>query len=80
MMKKYSVVGAMININNTKCNSQTFCLGDAIKNIQIVTEDTWFEIASLSKSIGSCLAIEYFTKNNISLETPINKLLSETQS
>jgi malate synthase len=42
--------------------------------------DTWFEVASLSKSVASAFAIEYFTKKGISLHTPVNQLLGTTDS
>jgi allantoicase/malate synthase len=42
------------------------------------TKHSWFELASLSKSVASAFAIEYFTKKGISLDTPVNQLLSQT--
>jgi allantoicase len=44
------------------------------------TEHTWFELASLSKSVASAFALEYFAQKGISLNTPVNQLLSKTQS
>jgi len=40
-----------------------------------VTPDTAFEIASLSKTIGSCFAIEHFRHAGISLDAPVQPLL-----
>jgi allantoicase/malate synthase/CubicO group peptidase (beta-lactamase class C family) len=40
-------------------------------------KSTWFEMASLSKSVASAFAIEYFRKKNISLRTPVNTLLKD---
>lgn len=44
------------------------------------TNDTWFEMASLSKSVASAFAIEYFRRKNISLDTPVNGLLARAKS
>lgn len=45
-----------------------------------VNDETLFEIASLSKTVGSAFAIEYFNQKNISLEASVNELLSKTNS
>lgn len=42
--------------------------------------ETWFEMASLSKSVASAFAIEYFSRKNIPLSTPVNTLLASTAS
>ena len=44
------------------------------------TDDTYFEMASLSKSVASAFAIEYFTKKGIPLSSSVNKLLGTTAS
>lgn len=44
------------------------------------TRKTWFETASLSKSVASAFAIEYFAKKKISLSSKVNELLSKTDS
>lgn len=41
---------------------------------------TKFQVASLSKSVASAFAIEFFTKAKISLDTKVNQLLEKTQS
>lgn len=53
--------------------SQQLCLGDCKPN-------TYFQIASLSKSVASCFALEYFSRKNISIDTKVNDLLSKTVS
>lgn len=70
-LEKHKIKGAMIAIATPEI--QTVCLGDS-------TPHTWFELASLSKTIASAFAIEYFTKNNISIETPVNVVLKKTKS
>ncbi len=44
------------------------------------TDKTWFEMASLSKTVASAFAIEFFTKRGIPLWTPVNDLLKSTKS
>ncbi len=42
--------------------------------------ETWFEFASLSKTVASAFAIDYFHKNNISLDMKVNEFLKNTSS
>lgn len=51
---------------------QTFAFG-AKKN-------TWFELASLSKTIASAFALDYFQRKHIQIETSVNSLLEKTSS
>jgi malate synthase len=44
------------------------------------TQETWFEMASLSKTVASAFAIEFFSKRGIPLWTPVNDLLKSTKS
>jgi malate synthase len=71
ILKKHQIHGAMISISTPEI--QTICLGES-------TPDTWFELASLSKTFASAFSIEYFTKNNISIETSVNAVLKLTKS
>jgi len=45
-----------------------------------VTADTAFEIASLSKVIGSCFAMEHFRATGVGLDAPLTRLLVECGS
>lgn len=56
------------------------CFGERDSAGAIVTPRTLFEIASLSKTVATCFALEYFRKNGISLATPVNRLLEKTSS
>ncbi len=49
---------------------QDLCFGGASKK-------TWFEMASLSKSVGTAFALEYFRKHKISLEASVSDFLPE---
>lgn len=44
------------------------------------TNTTWFEMASLSKSVASAFAVEYFNKKKIPLNSSVNELLGRTAS
>lgn len=60
----------------------TIMTGEGHQNISFgaATDSTWFELASLSKSLGSAFAIEYFKKKGISLSSSVNKLFALTSS
>jgi len=68
---KHKISAAMVSIL-TGDRRQDICL-DA-------TEHTWFELASLSKSVASAFALEYFAKKGLSLHASVNVLLSKTKS
>ncbi len=68
-LSKHQINGAQITVITPK-GHQNLAFGSAKKT-------TWFEFASLSKSVGSAFAIEYFTKNNIALTTSVNDLVPE---
>lgn len=79
LRRKYNVTGASIAISTPE-GIQTLCLGDSDKKGTRVTEDTSFEIASLSKTFASAFACEYFSQKKISLSTSVNELLAKTPS
>ncbi|HXH74971.1 MAG TPA: serine hydrolase [Bacteriovoracaceae bacterium] len=56
--------------------------GQGIQNISFgkASNQTWFEMASLSKTVGSAFAIEYFNRKGIELSTSVNELLAKTAS
>jgi malate synthase len=70
--KKHKINAAQVAILHQGSIEQ-FSLGGA-------KDQTWFEMASLSKSVGSAFAIEYFTKRGIALSTPVDHLLAQTKS
>ncbi len=73
ILDKYNVNAASVAINN---NRHTQSLFEGISQNISINNDTSFEIASLSKSIASCFAMEYFAKKNISLDTSVSSILS----
>ena len=73
IFKKHNIKDASISISTHLNCIQDISLGNCKTN-------TLFEVASLSKTIGSAFAIEYFAKKNISLNTSVNSLLEKTSS
>jgi len=78
-MKRHNVVGASISVSAADGAVQSLQFGQRAAG-QPVTPQTCFEIASLSKSIATCFAMEYFRSANIPLDTCVNALLSKTSS
>ena len=78
-MKRHNVVGASISVSAVDGAVQSLQFGQRAAG-QPVTPQTCFEIASLSKSIATCFAMEYFRAANIPLDTCVNALLSKTSS
>jgi allantoicase/malate synthase/CubicO group peptidase (beta-lactamase class C family)/2-oxo-4-hydroxy-4-carboxy--5-ureidoimidazoline (OHCU) decarboxylase len=68
--QKYGIHDAQITILTGRGEHQNLAFGKASKS-------TLFEIASLSKSVASCFAIEFLTKKGISLEESVSKYVPE---
>lgn len=71
--KKHQIHDAQISISTGKNHIQTLALGQA-------SSKTWFEMASLSKTVASAFALEYFKKKHIPLNTSVDVLLGKTKS
>lgn len=68
--KKHGIHDAQITIMTASHDHQSLSFGKASKT-------TWFEMASLSKSVASAFALEYFKKKKISLDSFVNDYLPE---
>lgn len=79
ILQKQQVTGASIAVCNGEA-IQSLSFGFAEKNKTPVTARTFFELASLSKTIASAFATEYFRKKKIPLSTSANALLAKTKS
>lgn len=79
LLNEYQITGASLSFSNGIDAIQALTLGELKKGIP-AKDNSLFEIASLSKTIGSALAIEYFAENNISIHSKVNKLLEELNS
>jgi malate synthase len=76
LKKKIEELKAKYGIKNfqvTAVGSSTFAMGD-------VDAKSHFQIASLSKTIGSAFALEYFREKGIGLDTKVNELFKKTSS
>ncbi len=63
------------------CASISLLQKGSIQDIALGTpETTWFELASLSKSVASAFAVEYFASKKIALQSSVNAVLSQTSS
>ena len=78
-LQRHNIVGASISVSAADGAMQSLEFGQRAVG-QPVTPQTCFEIASLSKSIATCFAMEYFRAANIPLDTRVNALLSKTSS
>ncbi len=72
-LKRHNVNAAQVSISTGEGLLQDLAFGQA-------TTGTWFEVASLSKTLGSCYAMEYFRKKGIPLTTPVNALFAKSSS
>ncbi len=79
-MKKHEVLGVQICISTDANSTQSINLGEAVRAEKRVSTQTYFELASLSKTLASCFAIEYFGKLKVSLNTSVNSLFEMTES
>jgi malate synthase len=71
-IKKHKIQAAQVSITTSAFNIQDLTFG--------ANKTTWFELASLSKTVASAFAIEYFAKKKISLDTKVNSLLEKSKS
>lgn len=76
---KHGVVGAGLAINQ-RGFTQSLGLGEASKGGAAVSAETRFEIASLSKTVATALAMSFFEKRGVSLSTPVNRLFAAAGS
>lgn len=75
---KYQVRGAQI-VLTTKNSIQNLSIGRRDQK-NLVDDSTYFELASLSKSITAIFAMEFFRNNRISLNSKVNTLFDKTDS
>lgn len=76
---KHQVTSAAISLVSDH-NKQNLCFGFADKGNRPIHKDTIFALASLSKTLASAFAIEYFRSKGIDLSSSVNALLATTSS
>jgi len=78
LLNENSVVSASIAINREFLpNPSKYPSDFSIDSLDYGTDKPLFQIASLSKTIASSFALDYFSKNQISIDMPVNKFLEE---
>jgi len=80
LLGRHKVVGAQIAVTTGHGPAQTLCFGHRRRGAENVTARTWFELASLSKTVATAFALEYFTANNVRLDAKVNELLAKAGS
>jgi malate synthase len=78
-LERQRILGAQVAV----CDGheiQQLQFGRADTSGRKVLQSTRFQIASLSKTIGTVYAMEYFAARGISLDTPVNQLLEKSGS
>ena len=68
--RKHGIRDAQMTILTSSHAHQTMSFGNS-------SNTTWFEMASLSKSVASAFSVEYFNRKNISLESLVSDYLPE---
>lgn len=81
-MAKHGVSGASVCVMDEGCSIQQLDFGTQGGRdlVTPVIPPSRFEIASLSKCVGTCFAMEFFRRAGISLSTAVNALLAKTSS
>lgn len=79
LLKTHQITGAQIAIA-TPHGIQSLELGAATSDKTPVAATTLFELASLSKTMASAFAIEFFQSRGIDLATPVNELFASAKS
>jgi malate synthase len=77
LLEKHNIIGATVSVVENNQDIQTLNFGYAKKNIKEVDSNTYFQIASLSKSVATAFSIEYFKEKDIDLNTSVNQLLEK---
>lgn len=78
LLEKYQVSGVSLALTVDNGAKVAICAGVADKSSDAnVMPNTFFEAASLSKTIAAAFALEYFKNKNISLDKPVNELFAE---
>ncbi len=73
------IVGAQVAISTHQGDIQQCAFG-SLDNEIFATSKSLFQMASLSKTIASSFSVEFFHKRGISLDSPVNGILSQTAS
>ncbi len=73
-MEKFQIPGISIALVDNYSLVRTICLGHASKN-KIVTPDTIFQAASISKSVAALVTLSFVAKGKLDLDNDISQYL-----
>lgn len=77
-LNKYQTPGLQVCIGVNPGKYQNIFIGNLSNNKDNkVTKNSFFQLASLSKSLGSAFALEYFNNKNISINSSVNSIFKE---
>ena len=79
LAKKHRLTGAQVAVRNPH-GQQAINIGEGVKGDAQVATQTLFELASLSKTLATAFAMEYFASKNISVTEPANQIFAKTKS
>jgi len=80
LKKKFKIVGSTIAISSGLDHIQSYNLGKNKIDGENISDKTWFEFASLSKSVATAFSIEFLKKHNLSLNSKVNLVLEKYKS
>ena len=73
MRQRHGIAGVQLAICRGS-EPQTVCIGESGPGGEAIAADTLFEIASLSKTVASAFALEFFAARGIPLSSSVNAL------
>ena len=83
LLARFGIAGTSVAVlDGTGSSPIGVSAGVAVKSAPPLhmTPKVWLQQASLSKTVASCFAIEYFNRRGISMDAPVNSLLARTDS
>lgn len=82
LLREFDVPGVSVSVlKGDKDGIESIAAGFANKKRkELMREDTFLEIASLSKSFAACFAVKYFREKGITLDYRVNTLLEAANS
>lgn len=79
LRERHGIAGVQLAVCR-RSPPQTLCSGEAVRGQHKVSEDTLFELASLSKTVATAFALEFFAARGIALSQSVNALFAAAGS
>jgi len=80
LKNKHKIVGTQIALSSSLKHSQAFSLGELEKGKVLVTNNSWFELASLSKTVACAFSYDFLQTRKIPITIFVNEILKTTKS